>query len=83
MLIAPAIGFLAADGLARGFAPYEKSALAFLWIVPLVARSIAQVTLIPLAVPAMIFAFALVLHRAMIETGAGHTRWHFALRALK
>jgi len=83
MLIAPAIAFLAADGLARGFAPYEKSALAFLWIVPLVARSIAQVTLIPLAVPAMIFAFALVLHRAMIETGAGHTRWHFALRALK
>jgi len=28
----------ARDGLVRGFGPYEKSALAFLWVVPLFAR---------------------------------------------
>ncbi len=51
MLLAPAIAYLARDGMARGFAPYEKTILASLWIVPLVARSVPQATLIPLAVP--------------------------------
>jgi hypothetical protein len=68
MLLAPAIAFLAADGVQRGFAPYEKTMLAALWIVPLVARSVPEATLIPLAVPLMMAAFALLLHRAMSET---------------
>src|SRR4051812_14738824 len=46
MVLAPAIAFLGVGGLARGFEPYEKTALAFLWIVPLLARSVAEVTLI-------------------------------------
>ena len=70
MLLAPAIAYLAADGFTRGFAPNEKTILAALWIVPLVARSVPQATLIPLAVPAMLLAFALLLRRAMHETGA-------------
>jgi alpha-1,2-mannosyltransferase len=61
MLLAPAIAFLAVDGLARGFSPYEKTALAALWAVPLVARGVAQVTLIPLGVIAMLIVLALVL----------------------
>jgi len=68
MLLAPAIAFLAVDGAQRGFTPYEKTALAALWLVPLVARTIAFATLVPLAVPAMLLAFALLLHRAMAET---------------
>jgi len=68
MLLAPAIAFLAADGMARGFAPYEKTALAALWLAPLVARTVAQITLVPLAVPAMAFTLVLLLHRAMSET---------------
>jgi MFS family permease len=70
MLLAPAIAYLALDGFTRGFAPYEKTILAALWIVPLVARSVPQATLIPLAVPVMLLAFALLLRRAMHETGA-------------
>jgi glycosyl transferase family 87 len=70
MLIAPAIAFLAADGVERGFVPWEKTALAALWLVPLVARTVALTTLIPLAVPVMLLGFALLLHRAMAETGA-------------
>lgn len=69
MLLAPAIAFLAADGASRGFSPYEKTALAALWLVPLVARTVALTTLIPLAVPVMFFTFALLLHRAMTECG--------------
>ncbi len=55
MLLAPAIAFLAADGASRGFSPYEKTALAALWLVPLVARNVAQLTLIPLAVAGDVF----------------------------
>ena len=68
MVLAPAIAFLTVDGLRRGFAPYEITALAVLWVVPLVARSVAQVTLIPLGVIAMLVMLALVLRKAQ---GAG------------
>ena len=67
MLLAPAIAFLAADEMKRGFVPWEKTLLAALWIVPLLTRSMAQQTLIPLAVPAMLAAFAFLLHRAKIS----------------
>ena len=73
MLLAPAIAFFAADGLAHGFAPYEKTILAVLWIVPLITRSVAGATSIPLAVPAMLLCFLLLLRRAMAENGAVQT----------
>jgi hypothetical protein len=66
MVLAPAIAFLAADGMARGFGPWEKTALAALWLVPLVARTVPQLTLIPLGVPAMLAMFVLVLRRAQL-----------------
>jgi hypothetical protein len=64
MVLAPAIAFLAADGMTRGFGPWEKTALAALWLVPLVARTVPQLTLIPLGVPAMLAMFVLLLRRA-------------------
>jgi alpha-1,2-mannosyltransferase len=66
--LAPAIAFLAVNGLRHGFAPYEKSALAALWIAPLVARSIAQAILVPVGVLGMAAVLGLVLHRAAQET---------------
>lgn len=69
MLLAPAIAYLATDGMTRGFAPWDKTILAALWIVPLLARTIPQVTLIPLGVPVMLLAFAMLLRRAMNENG--------------
>ena len=82
MLLAPAIAYLSIDGFARGFGPYEKTIVAALWIVPLVARSIPQATLIPLAVPTMLLALVFLLRRAMNECGAPGL-WHFAARPLK
>jgi hypothetical protein len=64
MVLAPAIAFLTLDGVQRGFAPWEKSALVFLWVVPLIARNVAQVTLIPLGVIAMLITFVMIIHRA-------------------
>jgi hypothetical protein len=69
MVLAPAIAFLALDGLARGFSPYEKTALAFLWVVPLFARGVAQVTSIPLGVIAMLVVFALIMRKAVATIG--------------
>ncbi len=66
MVLAPAIAFVAIDGNARGFGPWEKTALATLWLVPLVARSIAEACLIPLGVPAMLAMFVLVVRRAAL-----------------
>jgi alpha-1,2-mannosyltransferase len=63
MMLAPAIAFFAADGFARGFAPWEKTALAALWIAPLVARSVTQATLVPFGVLAMLVMFILLLRR--------------------
>jgi alpha-1,2-mannosyltransferase len=64
MVLAPAIAFLAVHGVANGFGRYEKTALAALWMVPLLARPIAGAMLIPLAVPAMLAAYALALRAA-------------------
>jgi hypothetical protein len=80
--LAPALAFVAVDGLERGFDGWHKSALAFLWIVPLVARTVAQHTLIPLGVPAMLAMLALVLHCAVADLGL-LWRWRSAAQPIK
>lgn len=79
---APVIAFLAVDGVRRGFAPWEKSALAFLWIAPRLTRTVAEHTLIPLDTPAMRLVLALVLRRAADETGM-LSRWNLAAQPIK
>jgi alpha-1,2-mannosyltransferase len=64
MVLGPAIAFFAVDGLNRGFGPWEKTALAALWLAPLAARSVAQVTLIPLGVLVMLAMFVIIVRRA-------------------
>lgn len=75
MLIAPAIAFLAADAVQRGAAPknvpWEKTLLAALWIVPLVARSFAQFTHIPVGAPVMLLSFIWLLYRAFHTNAPG------------
>ncbi|MGB6446884.1 MAG: glycosyltransferase family 87 protein [Xanthobacteraceae bacterium] len=63
MVLAPAI-IIAVDGFTRNFGPWEKTLLAALWLMPLVARSVAQISLIPLGVPAMLAIFILILQRS-------------------
>jgi hypothetical protein len=67
VVLAPAIAFLACDGLARGFVEYEKSALAFLWFAPFFTRSVAKVIHVPLAVIAMLLMFMLIARRNQIK----------------
>lgn len=64
MVLAPAIAFWAMDGLSRGFRPWEKTTLAALWLLPLIARSFAEATSVPLAAPLMLATFVLLVRRA-------------------
>jgi alpha-1,2-mannosyltransferase len=74
MVLAPAIALLGSEGLARGFRPYEVTALVALWTVPLIARSIAHVTFIPLGVFAMLWVFVMTIARLAPESSAAIVR---------
>jgi alpha-1,2-mannosyltransferase len=67
MVLAPAIAFVAADGVQHGFEPWEKSTLAALYLTPLIARNFAQWTFVPLGVPVMIVTFILLLRRSTLN----------------
>ena len=56
--------FLVADGIERGFLPWEKSLLALVWLAPLVARPLAELTLIPLGQASIVILLALAVRRA-------------------
>ena len=64
MIAAPAIAFLAAHGLNKGFAPYEKSLLVFVFIAPLLSRAIAEHMLLPLGLIAVLLLFSIAIKRA-------------------
>jgi hypothetical protein len=57
--------FLAADGLERGFLPWEKSLLALVWLAPLAARPLADATLIPLGQASIVILLALAVRRGL------------------
>lgn len=67
MVISVAIVFFVRHGLAHGFRDYEISLLAAAWIVPLLSRSIAGLTTIPLGLIVLIGLFALTLRRASTD----------------
>lgn len=70
MIAAPAIAFLALHGLRNGFAPYEKSALAFVFIAPLLTRAIAEQIYLPLGLLAVVLLFGMTLRRAARDAAA-------------
>jgi hypothetical protein len=71
VVIAPALAFLVVHGLCHGFAPYEKSALALAWIMPLIARAAADAALIPLGVMSLLLLLLLIVRRAASDIRLG------------
>ncbi len=67
MVMAPAIAFLAAHGIARGFLPWEKTTLAAIFIAPLVTRAVAEQTRLPVGFVALIALFLLSARRGMAK----------------
>lgn len=67
VVLAVAIAFFARHGLRHGFRDFEISLLAAAWIVPLLSRSIAGTTLIPVGLLVELAFYALVLRRAALD----------------
>jgi alpha-1,2-mannosyltransferase len=68
MMLAPAIAFTVSAGIAGGFRDYEISVLAAAWIVPLLSRSSAGVTGIPLGLLVLLALYAVTLRRAAADS---------------
>jgi alpha-1,2-mannosyltransferase len=70
MMMGVAIAFYVRHSLDRGFRDFEISLLAFIWIVPLLARSLADVAGIPLGLIAQLTLFIMTLERAHYDAAA-------------
>ena len=67
VILALPIAWLALEGRRTGFLPWEKSLLAFIWLLPLFARSLAGHAMIPIAPLAMLLLLADIASRAAQE----------------
>jgi alpha-1,2-mannosyltransferase len=65
-ILALAIAFTVSAGFAGRFRDYEISLLAAVWIVPLLSRSIAGATYIPLGLLAVLAFYVILLRRAAL-----------------
>jgi hypothetical protein len=63
VLIGPGIAFLVADGIARGFAPFERSLLALFWIAPLFVVPLSPLIYMPVGPLLSVGAFAMIWHK--------------------
>ena len=68
VILGLALAWLASLGLQQGFLAWEKSALAFAWTAPFVARLFAQLTHVPLGLIAMCVVFAVIVRRARYDS---------------
>ena len=66
------IAFLWRDAERHGWLDWEKSALALVWIAPLVARSLAAATLFPLGLLTAILVLALAVRRQLKASPSRH-----------
>lgn len=74
VVLAIPIALLASHGLQHGFRDFEISLLSAFWVTPLIARSLAGATYIPLGLLAMVGLYVLILHRAASELSTSATR---------
>jgi alpha-1,2-mannosyltransferase len=70
VLLGPAIALMAGHGLAHGFRRWEKTALAFAWLVPVCTRHLAFFCHVPGGLMAMLILFVLVTGRALEAGGS-------------
>ena len=66
------IAFLWRDAERHGWLPWEKSALALVWIAPLFARNLAAVTLFPLGLLTTILMLVLAVRRGLTASPSRH-----------
>lgn len=70
VLLGPALAFVVAYGFEKGFRPWEKTALAVVWAIPLLARTLTLATFVPIGQIVMIAFMAMIFSRAWAERDA-------------
>jgi hypothetical protein len=66
------IAYLWRDAERHGWLPWEKSALALVWLAPLVARNLAALTLFPLGLLTAVLVLVLSVRRALKASPSRH-----------
>ena len=64
VVLALPLAWLTADGIKRGWQPYEREILVAAWVAPLIAPNIAELTQLQLAPSVTIGLFILILQRS-------------------
>jgi hypothetical protein len=67
MLLGPAIAFMVAVGLGGGFRSYDITLLAAAWIAPLLTRSVASATGIPLGLMVVAALYVMTVRHALMN----------------
>ena len=65
VVLLPAIAFLFIDARRNGWLPWDKTLLALVWIAPLGARQVGQLTTIPLGAALPLIVFGIALRRSL------------------
>jgi Glycosyltransferase family 87 len=81
VVLAVAMAFFARFALVNGFRDYEISALALVWIMPLLARSCADTLRVPLGLICVALLYGLILRRAFAERQADAQKSNALVRA--
>lgn len=69
-VLAPAVAFLVADALKKGFRPYEKTLLVLVFAMPLLARMAADYLYVPLGLAGTLLVFVLAVSRGSVRRDA-------------
>lgn len=69
-VLGPAIALAASHGTGRGFAPYGKTLLAAIWVMPLLARPLATSLGVPVGAALMLIFFSHLIQTAREEVPA-------------
>ena len=65
MVLGPALALAIAYGLDKGFGDWDKTVLAAVWLMPLIARTVAKATFFPLGLTMTLVLFGLIVHRGL------------------
>lgn len=74
VVLLPALAFLWLDGERDGYAPWDKSLMALVWVAPIVARQVAENFYVPLGLASALIVAAIVLRRAIKASPSRHSR---------
>lgn len=64
VVLLPALAWLWLDGRKRGFLPWDKTLIAFVWVAPILARQAAEIAFLPLGLLAAVAVAVIAVRRA-------------------